>query len=148
MLQLRRHTASYASHGPTTCSLYFTWNLDGFFCSTQAIRRIRSLDRGIEVDWHDSKKMRILFDLELERFEDPERSSPCDWKILSNVSKSVTERDFGGGTDLSKPWKSYSRSYQLLFIEIAKVTPSIQRLRRPSMISRKKRSVKWDCRLP
>lgn len=37
--------------------------------------------------------------LELQRSKDrdPERSSPCDWIVFSNVSETVFERDFEEG---------------------------------------------------
>ncbi|EAW21131.1 uncharacterized protein NFIA_062920 [Aspergillus fischeri NRRL 181] len=73
--------------------------------------------------WEGPDHFQNIVDSELHQFKDPQRSSPCDWIVFSNVSETIFERDFQEETDLSKQWKSYNRSRQLLFVEIARGTP-------------------------
>ncbi|RHZ48886.1 uncharacterized protein CDV56_105109 [Aspergillus thermomutatus] len=72
--------------------------------------------------WEGPDHFQNIVNSELHRFKDQERSSPCDWIVSSNVSETIFERDFEEETDLSKQWKSYNRSRQLLFVEIARGT--------------------------
>jgi hypothetical protein len=73
--------------------------------------------------WEGPDHFQNIVDSELHQFKDPQRSSPCDWIVFSNVSEPIFERDFEEETDLSKQWKSYNRSRQLLFVQIARGTP-------------------------
>ncbi|KAF7164131.1 hypothetical protein CNMCM5623_008821 [Aspergillus felis] len=73
--------------------------------------------------WEGPDHFQNIINSELHQFKDPERSSPCDWIGFSNVSETIFEHDFEEETDLSKQWKSYNPSRQLLFVEIARGTP-------------------------
>ncbi|GFF55143.1 hypothetical protein IFM58399_09999 [Aspergillus lentulus] len=72
--------------------------------------------------WEGPDHFQSIVDSELHQFKDPQCSSPCDWIVFSNVSETIFEREFEEETDLSKQWKSYNCSRQLLFVEIAKST--------------------------
>ncbi|GFF64126.1 hypothetical protein CNMCM6936_005965 [Aspergillus lentulus] len=72
--------------------------------------------------WEGPDHFQNIVDSELQGFKDPQRSSPCDWIVFSNVSETIFEHDFQEETDLTKQWKSYNRSRQLLFVEIARGT--------------------------
>ncbi|GFF33901.1 hypothetical protein IFM46972_04045 [Aspergillus udagawae] len=73
--------------------------------------------------WEGPDHFQNVVDSELYQSKDPECSSPCDGIIFSDVSETIFKRDFEEGTDLSKQWKSYNQSLQLLFVEIAMSTP-------------------------
>ncbi|KAH1497565.1 hypothetical protein LV164_004409 [Aspergillus fumigatus] len=72
--------------------------------------------------WEGLDHFQNIVDSELHQFKDPRHSSPCDWIFFANVSETIFERDFQEENDLSKQWKSYNRSRQLLFVEIAMST--------------------------
>jgi hypothetical protein len=73
--------------------------------------------------WRSPDHFQNVANSELQRFKDPQLSSTCDWIVFSNVSEPIFEHDFEEETDLSKQWKSYNRSRQLLFVQIARGTP-------------------------
>ncbi|GIJ88037.1 hypothetical protein Asppvi_006953 [Aspergillus pseudoviridinutans] len=73
--------------------------------------------------WEGPNHFQNIVDSEFHQFKDPERSTPCDWIVFSDVSETIFKRDFEEETDLSKQWKSYNPSRQLLFVEIARGTP-------------------------